>query len=305
MNTVIETRGLTRRFRKTVAVRDLSLEVPAGSIFALLGPNGAGKTTLIKMVMNMVRPSSGKATILGTDSLRLGPPQLERIGYVSENQELPEWMTVQQLIDYCRPFYPAWDDDLCRRLTRQFNLPLARQLKTFSRGMKVKAALLSSLSYRPELMILDEPFTGLDALVRDELIRGLLEVTDQEKRTIFIASHDIDEVERLADWVGVIHNGEMQMSEPAESLRGRFRQCEVTLEQGQELPEKLPETWLVTERAGQVFRFVDSGFRNGAGAESIQEIFPGIKDLTVSPMSLKEIFLSLARTWRLYDEEEG
>ena len=109
------------------------------------------------MVMNMVRPSGGRATILGTDSLRLGPPQLERIGYVSENQELPEWMTVQELIDYCRPFYPAWDDDLCRRLIRQFNLPLARQLKTFSRGMKVKAALLSSLSYRPELMILDEP----------------------------------------------------------------------------------------------------------------------------------------------------
>ena len=305
MNTVIETRGLTRRFRKTVAVKDLSLEVPDGSIFALLGPNGAGKTTLIKMVMNMVRPSSGKATILGTDSLRLGPPQLERIGYVSENQELPEWMTVQQLIDYCRPFYPAWDDDLCRRLIHQFNLPRARQLKTFSRGMKVKAALLSSLSYRPELMILDEPFTGLDALVRDELIGGLLEVTDQKKRTIFIASHDIDEVERLADWVGVIHKGEMQMSEPAASLRARFRQCEVTLEQGQELPEKLPETWLLTERAGQVFRFVDSGFRNGAGAESIQEIFPEIKGLTVSPMSLKEIFLALARTWRLYDEEEG
>ena len=303
MNTVIETRGLTRRFRKTVAVKDLSLEVPDGSIFALLGPNGAGKTTLIKMVMNMVRPSSGKATILGTDSLRLGPPQLERIGYVSENQELPEWMTVQQLIDYCRPFYPAWDDDLCRRLIHQFNLPLARKLKTFSRGMKVKAALLSSLSYRPELMILDEPFTGLDALVRDELIGGLLEVTDQKERTIFIASHDIDEVERLADWVGVIHKGEMQMSEPAASLRARFRQCEVTLEQGQELPEKLPETWLLTERAGQVFRFVDSGFRNGAGAESLQEIFPGIKDLTVRPMSLKEIFLALARTWRLYDEE--
>ena len=303
MNAVIETRGLTRQFRKTVAVKDLSLEVPAGSIFALLGPNGAGKTTLIKMVMNMVRPSGGRATILGTDSLRLGSPQLERIGYVSENQELPEWMTVQELIDYCRPFYPAWDDDLCRRLIRQFNLPLARKLKTFSRGMKVKAALLSSLSYRPELMILDEPFTGLDALVRDELIRGLLEVTDQKERTIFIASHDIDEVERLADWVGVIHKGEMQMSEPAASLRARFRQCEATLEPGQEVPEALPETWLLAEQAGQVLRFVESRFQNGTGTEGIQKILPGIKDLSVSPMSLKEIFLALARTWRLYDEE--
>ena len=305
MNAVIETQGLTRRFRKTVAVRDLSLEIPAGSIFALLGPNGAGKTTLIKMVMNMVRPSEGSATILGTDSLRLGPHQLERIGYVSENQELPEWMTVQELIDYCRPFYPDWDDDLCRRLIRQFNLPLTRKLKTFSRGMKVKAALLSSLAYRPELMILDEPFTGLDALVRDELIRGLLEVTDQTGRTIFIASHDIDEVERLADWVGVIHRGQMQLAEPAASLRARFRQCEATLEQNPVIPETLPESWLLAERSGQVLRFVDSGFQNGAGAESIQEILPGIKDLTVSPMSLKEIFLALARTWRLYDEEES
>ncbi len=305
MNAVIETKGLTRRFRKTVAVNGLSLEVPAGSIFALLGPNGAGKTTLIKMVMNMVRPSSGRATILGTDSLHLGPPQLERIGYVSENQELPEWMTVQELIDYCRPFYPAWDDDLCRRLIHQFNLPLARKLKTFSRGMKVKAALLSSLSYRPELMILDEPFTGLDALVRDELIRGLLEVTGRQERTIFIASHDIDEVERLADRVGVIHKGEMQMSEPAASLRGRFRQCEATLEPGQELPETLPESWLLVERSAQVLRFVDSRFRDGTGAESIQKILPGIKDLSVSPMSLKEIFLALARNLRLYAEEEG
>ncbi len=303
MNAVIETQGLTRRFRKTVAVKDLSLEVSAGSIFALLGPNGAGKTTLIKMIMNMVWPSGGKAAILGTDSLRLGPPQLERIGYVSENQELPEWMTVQELIDYCRPFYPAWDDDLCRRLIHQFNLPLARKLKTFSRGMKVKAALLSSLSYRPELMILDEPFTGLDALVRDELIRGLLEVTDQQERTIFIASHDIDEVERLADWVGVIHKGEMQLSEPAASLRARFRQCEATLEQNQEVPEILPETWLLVQRAGQVLSFVDSGFQNGTGVENIREILPEIKDLDVSPMSLKEVFLALARTWRLYDEE--
>lgn len=305
MNAVIETQGLTRRFRKTVAVKELSLEVPAGSIFALLGPNGAGKTTLIKMVMNMVRPSGGAAKILGIDSLRLGPPQLERIGYVSENQELPEWMTVQELIDYCRPFYPAWDDDLCRRLIHQFNLPLERKLKTFSRGMKVKAALLSSLSYRPELMILDEPFTGLDALVRDELIRGLLEVTGQQERTIFISSHDIDEVERLADWVGVIHKGAMQLAEPAASLRTRFRQCEVTLEQGRDVPETLPETWLLPERAGQVLRFVDSRFQNGTGAENIREVLPGIKDLRASPMSLKEVFLALARTWRLFDEEEG
>ena len=145
MNAIIETHQLTRRFGKTLAVRNLSLQVPEGSVFAFLGPNGAGKTTVIKMLMNMIRPTSGTARMLGTDSLRLGPAQLARIGYVSENQEMLEWMTVQQLIDYCRPMYPTWDQDLCRQLIRQFELPLNRKLKTFSRGMKVKASLLSSL----------------------------------------------------------------------------------------------------------------------------------------------------------------
>ena len=208
MNAIIETHQLTRRFGKTLAVRNLSLQVPEGSVFAFLGPNGAGKTTVIKMLMNMIRPTSGTARMLGTDSLRLSPAQLARIGYVSENQEMLEWMTVQQLIDYCRPMYPTWDPDLCRQLIRQFELPLNRKLKTFSRGMKVKASLLSSLSYRPELVILDEPFTGLDALVRDEFIRGLLELSGRSQWTILVASHDIDEVERLADWVGVIDKGE-------------------------------------------------------------------------------------------------
>ena len=236
MNAIIETHQLTRRFGKTLAVRNLSLQVPEGSVFAFLGPNGAGKTTVIKMLMNMIRPTSGKAMVLGTDSFRLGPAELARIGYVSENQEMLEWMTVQQLIDYCRPMYSTWDQDLCRQLIRQFDLPLNQKIKTFSRGMKVKASLLSSLSYRPELVILDEPFTGLDALVRDEFIRGLLELSGRSQWTILVASHDIDEVERLADWVGVIDKGEKRLCEPTTSLQARFRQCEVTLEQDRSYP---------------------------------------------------------------------
>lgn len=300
MNAIIETHQLTRRFGKTMAVRNLSLQVPEGSVFAFLGPNGAGKTTVIKMLMNMIRPTSGKARVMGADSLRLGPAQLARIGYVSENQEMLEWMTVQQLIDYCRPMYPTWDPDLCRQLIRQFELPLNRKLKTFSRGMKVKASLLSSLSYRPELVILDEPFTGLDALVRDEFIRGLLELSGRSQWTILVASHDIDEVERLADWVGVIDKGEKRLAEPTASLQARFRQCEATLEPGRELPETLPDSWLLAEKAGQVVRFVDSRYREEAGDPAIRSSLPGLKDLTVRPMSLKAIFLALAKTFRLY-----
>ena len=301
MNAIIETHELTRRFGKTTAVRNLSLQVPEGSVFAFLGPNGAGKTTVIKMMMNMIRPTSGEARVLGTDSLRLGPAQLARIGYVSENQEMLEWMTVQQLIDYCRPMYPTWDPDLCRELIRQFELPLNRKIKTFSRGMKVKASLLSSLSYRPELVILDEPFTGLDALVRDEFIKGLLELSGRSQWTILVASHDIDEVERLADWVGVIDKGEKRLCEPTTSLQARFRQCEVTLEQDRELPETLPDSWLLAEKVGQVVRFVECRYQEINSNEIIRGGLPGIKDLTVRPMSLKAIFLTLARTYRLHD----
>jgi ABC-2 type transport system ATP-binding protein len=200
MNT-IETHNLTRRFGRTEAVHELNLAVPTGSVFALLGPNGAGKTTTLKMIMNLLQPTGGAATILGVDSRKLGERELAQIGYVSENQQLPLWMTVRQLLDYCRPFYPTWDRALERKLLGQFELPETRKLSELSRGMLMKAALLSSLAYRPKLLVLDEPFSGLDPLVREEFTRGLLEISEAGEWTVFVSSHDIEEVERLADHI--------------------------------------------------------------------------------------------------------
>ncbi len=201
MNSVITTQNLTRRYGEVAAVSGLTLTVPEGSIYAFLGANGAGKTTTIKTLMNILTPSSGSARVLGVNSTLLGPKEFAQIGYVSENQRLPEWMTVEQLINFCRPMYPTWDPAFCTKLLEEFDLPLDRKLKHLSRGMKMKAALLTSLAYRPRLLVLDEPFSGLDPLVRDEVIRGMLELTEQENWTVLISSHDIDEVERLADWV--------------------------------------------------------------------------------------------------------
>ena len=149
MNAVIETENLTRRFGRTEAVNGLTFAVPEGSIYAFLGPNGAGKTTLIKTVMNLMPPTSGRASVLGVDSRRVGPPVLARIGYVSENQVLPEWMSVADLMAYCRPFYPTWDMAFEQQLVRQFELPLRQRVRALSRGMRMKASLLSSLAYRP------------------------------------------------------------------------------------------------------------------------------------------------------------
>src|ERR1700694_3476775 len=157
---MIRTENLTKRYRHNEALHDFTLEVPSGSVFALVGPNGAGKSTAIKIVMNLIRPSAGRAEVFGVDSTRLGAVELEQIGYVSENQRLPEWMRVDYFLEYCRAFYPSWDNVLAEELIRDSGLPLDRRLRTLSRGMKVKAALAVSLAYRPRLIVLDEPFRG-------------------------------------------------------------------------------------------------------------------------------------------------
>jgi ABC-2 type transport system ATP-binding protein len=299
MNTVIQTRQLSRRFGRKEAVKNLSIEVPRGSIYAFLGPNGAGKTTTIKMLMNIIASSGGTAEVLGQAAGTLGRKAFTRIGYVSENQKLPEWMTVRQFIAFCKPLYPAWDDAFCARLLQQFDLPLDRKLRHLSRGMKVKAALLTSLAYKPELLVLDEPFSGLDPLVRDEFIRGVLELTEESNWTVFVSSHDIDEVERLADWVGIINEGELKLSESTASLQARFRQVEITTPAAGSLPGSLPASWLMPEQTAATARWVDSQYDEAALVAAIDQHFPGARVNGVAPMSLREIFLALARTYRL------
>ena len=298
MKAVVETNGLSRRFGKDWAVRDLALTVPTGSVFALLGPNGAGKTTTIKMLMGLIRPSRGQAWVFGKESNRLGPKELARIGYVSENQKLPEWMTVQDLIDFCQPMYPTWDRDLCHHLIQRFDLPLTGKLKTSSRITRIKAMLLTSLAYRPELVVLDEPFSGLDTGVRDEFIRGLLELSGRHEWTLLISSHDIDEVEPLVDWIGIIDRGTLRLTESTSSLRRRYRRLELTLGSRHEPLGPIPPPWLVRESTGQVVRVVDSNFDEESARQRIQQVVPGAEETKISQMSLREIYSEVAQTWR-------
>jgi len=294
MANAIETVGLTRRFGRTDAVTGLDLQVPAGSIFALLGPNGAGKTTTLKLLMNLLRPTRGRATVLCTDSRCLGPRDFQRIGYVSENQQLPDWMTPGQLFDYCRPFYPTWDETLRATLATDLGLTTRAPLRALSRGTRMKAALLASLAYRPELVVLDEPFTGLDPLTRDELIRGLLEVSGERAWTVLVSSHDIDDVERLADWVGFIKEGRMQFAEPASALLGRFRLVEI-VPTGDAAPVMPADPhWLPHGSAGRTLRFIDTGHDRSDALARIELAFPGC-DLRTSPLPLREIVVTLAR----------
>jgi ABC-2 type transport system ATP-binding protein len=288
---IIETHKLSRRFRGAEALVGLDLALPAGKVAALLGPNGAGKTTAIKLLMNLLTPSSGSARVLGVDSRRLGPAQFAQIGYVSENQQLPLWMTVQGLLDYCRPFYPTWDRDLERTLIVQFDLPLGRKLSQLSRGMLMKAALLSSMAYRPKLLVLDEPFSGLDALVREEFVRGVLEASLSGDWTILVSSHDIEEVERLADHVFLLDRGLLRLSETTESLQARFRRVEAQFEG--ECPSP-PEGVLEWERSGSLVRFIETGYSGAATEQRWSDGLP-CAAVTAQPMALREIFLTFAR----------
>jgi ABC-2 type transport system ATP-binding protein len=288
---MIRTFELMKKYARNEALHGLTLDVPEGSVFALLGPNGAGKSTAIKTVMNILRPTAGRSEILGVDSRRLGPAQFARVGYVSENQQLPEWMTVSAFLGYCKPFYPEWRDEDASELVRGFDLPMDRPLKSLSRGMRVKAALASSLAYRPKLIVLDEPFSGLDVLVREELIESILERTPEA--TVFLASHDLAEIESFATHIAYLNEGRLQFVEEMPSLAERFREIEVTIDA--DAPADRPATWLNVERSAHVVRFTDSQFR---GESEIAARFPGARAIAARPMTLRGIVIALARSAR-------
>jgi ABC-2 type transport system ATP-binding protein len=208
---------------------------------------------------------------------------------------MPEWMTVGYFLKYLKPFYPSWDDERAAAMIAQFNLPLDRKLSQLSRGMKTKAALVSSLAYRPKLIILDEPFSGLDPLVRDEFIEGLLE--SASGATVFISSHDLAEIESFSSHIGYLDQGRLQFSEDASALTARFREIEITLSEPAALAN-WPQSWLRVEVSPSIARFVETRYNDEQTGQQIQALFPAAQNVSVNPMPLREIFVALAKSRR-------
>jgi ABC-2 type transport system ATP-binding protein len=259
---IIEATRVAKRFGRFEAIEDLSLRVPEGSVFALIGPNGAGKTTTLRMLMNILRPDHGEIRVLGTLSTRIGPHDFQRIGYVSESQKPPAGLTLAQFFDYLRSLYPSWDRGLERELCDQFELPPARKLKHLSHGMRLKALLVGALAFRPRLLVLDEPLSGLDTLVRDEVVNGLLQqATDT---TILISSHELSEIENFTTHVAFMQNGRLLLQEAIDDLRLRFREVSVTLSATREPAQPLPGEWLLPEWQGHRLRFIASNYQDDA-----------------------------------------
>jgi ABC-2 type transport system ATP-binding protein len=296
MSDIIRTIELSKRFRNTVVLDRMNMAVPEGSVYGLVGTNGAGKTTTIKILMNIHEPSAGRAEVFGHDSRRISPRDFTQIGYVSENQEMPEWMTVEYLLAYLKPFYPTWDDRRACELLRQFDLPLDRQLRHLSHGMRMKAALAGALAYRPRLIVLDEPFAGLDPLVRDELIEGLLASADGA--TVLISSHDLAEIESFASHIGYLDRGRLQLSEEMSSLRERFREIEITRPDSAPTTAPWPADWWNVEQSATVVRFVDTQFERDRTVAEVRRLFGDAAQLSVNAMPLRMIFLTLAKAGR-------
>jgi ABC-2 type transport system ATP-binding protein len=248
----------------------------------------------MKICLNMLRATSGTAEVLGVDSRKLSPAELARVGYVSETRQLPDWMTVRRFLAYCREFYPAWNDADVAEFVRAYELPLDRSLKSLSRGQRVKAALAAALAYHPSLLFLDEPFSNLDVLVRDQLIETILAAGAET--TVFLASHDLAEIESFATHVAYIDQGSVRFTEEMGALSTRFRSVEVVMDNGAPLPAGLPAEWLNVEQAGPVARFTDSGFSAAEHDARMRQYFPGAREVNVSVMPLRSIFVALAKS---------
>jgi ABC-2 type transport system ATP-binding protein len=246
--------------------------------------------------MNIIEPTQGKATILGVDSRRISPDELSRIGYVSENQDMPERLTVAEYLAYLRPFYPKWDRDLEASILRQLRLPPTRRIGHLSHGMRMKMALACALPFRPEVLILDEPFSGLDPLVRDEFMEQLLR--EAGEMTVLISSHELGEIDGVATHVAFLDEGKLLFEESMTDLTGRFREVRVTTEREPNPPDRVPPHWLDVRITGNVLSYVDTHFSDDGLDERIDSLVGGVRHIDAQPMGLRSIFTTLARAAR-------
>jgi ABC-2 type transport system ATP-binding protein len=218
------------------------------------------------------------------------------MGYVSENQDLPEGLTVGQFLAYLRPFYPTWDEALEKTLLGQSRLPLDRRIRNLSHGMRVKLTLTCALAFRPELLILDEPFNGLDPLVRDEFMELLL--GELGEATLLISSHDLGEIEGVASHVGFIDQGRLLFQESMDELTARVRAVSVVLEGDAALPAAAPAAWLDLKASGSVVSFVDTRFEEAKLKAQAAATFGPIRRIEIQPVELRAIFTTIARSIR-------
>lgn len=285
---VVELANLTRQFGDKTALSDVSLTIPRGGVFGLIGGNGAGKTTLIKHILGLLRPQQGSVRVFGLDPIKFPVETLGRIGYLSEDRDLPDWMRVGELMRYTQAFYPGWDEAYAEELRQMFDLDKGATIKTLSRGQRARAGLLVALAHRPDLLLLDEPSSGLDPVVRRDILGAIIRTIADEGRTVLFSSHLLDEVERVADRVAIIHDGRLVLTAAMDEIKDQHHRLTLRFEQPLEQPPELIGL-LSASGSGQEWTCVCS-----AQWPAIRQAVELMRAEIVedSAMSLDEIFVS-------------
>jgi ABC-2 type transport system ATP-binding protein len=286
--------GLTRRYATALAVDNLSLTIARGTVLGLLGPNGAGKSTTLRMIMGLLRPTAGTVRVLGLDPFTTPSQVRQQIGYVPEAPHIYRWMTVREVLRFCRALYAGWKDQKAELLLDSFQLPAGRRVRQLSKGMLAKLSLVIALAHEPQLLILDEPLSGLDPLARDEFLDGVLQELCDGERTVIFSSHQLDEVNRLSDTVAVLHAGRLLTHCTLDELRSAKR-VRAVLHDGR-LPVATPPeaVWQQLNRREWSLTMYPCG---EDVLERLQATNP-IQRVDVDDLSLDEIFKDLIRGQR-------
>ncbi|TWU13287.1 putative ABC transporter ATP-binding protein YbhF [Symmachiella macrocystis] len=238
---VVDIRNLVRQFGHVKALDGVSLQVPRGAVYGIVGVNGAGKTTLLKHVLGLLKPQRGTVTILGRDPVRDPVGVLARLGYLSEQHEMPDWMRIGELLAYTGSFYPTWSNAYVTELVQSFQLSRDAKVQTLSKGQRARVGLVLALAHRPEILVLDEPSSGLDPIVRRDILAAIIRTISEEGRTVIFSSHLLDEVERVADHIAMLHQGRLLYSGTFDEMRAKFRRVTVRFQGPQDVPPVLPD----------------------------------------------------------------
>lgn len=232
--------GLVRRFRRTTALDGVSLRVRPGTVHGLVGENGAGKTTLLEHILGGYLPQAGTVSVFDLDPVKSPVEVLSRIGYLSEERDIPGWMTVRELMRYSKAFYPGWDDAYAEERRNEFHLDPGAKIKTLSRGERAKAGLLCAIAYRPPLLLLDEPSSGLDVSARHDILEAIVRTVADEGRTVIFSSHLLDEVERVSDNITMLHHGKVVLDGPLDEIKVGYHRATLRFGGEPPLPLRLP-----------------------------------------------------------------
>ncbi len=291
MSSALVTRGLTKHYEARAVVRALDWEVPVGAAVALLGPNGAGKTTTLRLLLGFTPPSDGEVRILGEDPWELTPGTRARIGYVAEKPVLPPWIRVERLIAFHASLYPRWDHALARELGATFALDGKRLVGELSKGQNRALMLLLALSQCPDLLLLDEPASGLDVSARRAFLGVLADYLAEGERTLVISTHLLTDVERLASHVAILRRGELIVNRSLDELKESIRQVRLPLAAADQLRAGLPE--------GSVLARVEDGrsalLTLAVDGRRLEDLLAGLprEQVEVQGLPLEEIYLAL------------